>query len=132
MKLKRKNKNKKMLIIVLVLAIATLLILFARKNSTLQKIEKNQYELEIAGITVDTSKVLTNEPNVPQLGAGMIPIKNVNGMWQITTVEDKNWYDYASGKLPTIMLSDRILFIRIAKRYDKSRSSKWNTTSASR
>lgn len=107
---KRKLTNKIKLIIVVSIILLLLVILFANRNKILKlnQMAGVGYNVTINQITIDISNVITSTPNVPVLGAGMIPIKwNENaGVWEITTPNDSNWYDYSSGKYANIMLSD--------------------------
>lgn len=95
---KRKLTNKIKLIIVVSIILLLLVILFANRNKILKlnQMAGVGYNVTINQITIDISNVITSTPNVPVLGAGMIPIKwNENaGVWEITTPNDSNWYDY--------------------------------------
>ena len=92
-------------LIILLIAIILLCTEKGEEND-IKKLSEVQYSLNISGLNIDTSKTLSNEPNAPQLGAGMIPIKYEDGYWKITTTTDSEWYDYSKGKLATVMLSD--------------------------
>lgn len=48
--------------------------------------------------------------NKPVIVKGMLPVKNMNGVWIITTVDDEEWYDYSSeNKIwANVMLTDEI------------------------
>lgn len=107
------NNKIKLTIAVGILLLLLLIILFANRNKLLktQKLANSEYSVTINTTTIDISKVVTNEPNVPVLGAGMIPVKwnEQDNVWQVTTKEDPEWYNYSRGNLATVMLSDRLL-----------------------
>lgn len=48
--------------------------------------------------------------NKPVIVKGMLPVKNMNGVWIITTVDDEEWYDYSSANKiwANVMLTDEI------------------------
>ena len=80
----KKNKNKtkqkvymrrRILAVVLVVLSIFLLIFVIQKRGKIQKLALGEDALEIGGITLDVSKVLSEDPNPPAVGAGMIPIK---------------------------------------------------------
>ena len=107
---KRKNTNRKKLIIAVLIILLLLMMLFANRNRLLKNnlIAQNEYNVTINQTTIDVRGLITAEPNVPVLGAGMIPIKwnEIVGVWEITSVDDNSWYDYSNGKYANIMLSD--------------------------
>lgn len=106
---KRKlTKKVKIAIIVSILLLLLLIILFANKNKLfkLKALANSEYSVTINTTVIDISKATTNEPNVPVLGAGMIPIKWENDNWVITNKNDKDWYNYSSGITANVMLSD--------------------------
>lgn len=49
--------------------------------------------------------------NKPVLITGMIPVRNINGKWIVTTADDVNWYDYSSSAdiWANVMLNDEIV-----------------------
>ena len=97
---------------VIVIALAILiLILGMKQRNVIKKLALGEDALEMGQEVLDLSKVLSEEPNPPALGAGMIPIKWNGSNWVITTANDSEWYDYSKGKWPNIMLSDRLLQI---------------------
>lgn len=108
MKIKNRKKNKFILILV---AIAILFVLFLITRTKIMKkniVAKSEYEISLNGMSISLDNVISKTPNVPVVGAGMIPIKwndNAN-MWEITTSKDSNWYDYSAGKFANVMLSD--------------------------
>ena len=108
-KFKIKLLHKKLFVVALI-ALFVIIFAFTRINkiSKTNKVASSEYSVTINKTTIDISKVITNEPNEPMLGAGMIPIKwdTTQKMWQITTKDDPTWYDYSNGNLATIMLSD--------------------------
>ena len=108
---KGKNKiNRKKLIIAVLIILLLLIILFTNRN----KLNKNnpiamsEQQVTINGVSIPIDNLISSTPNVPVLGAGMIPIKwnSTVGVWEITTQDDTSWYDYASGNYANIMLSD--------------------------
>ena len=109
MKQKTRINTKKFIFAValIILLIAIILLCTTKEEENdIKKLSEVQYSLNISGLNIDTSKTLSNEPNAPQLGAGMIPIKYEDGYWKITEATDSDWYDYSKGKLATVMLSD--------------------------
>lgn len=109
-----KINNKIKIIIgvtIILLLLVTMLIFNKTKVLKTQEIASNEYVVTINKTTLDISNLITAEPNLPVLSAGMIPIKwnEQDKVWQIA---DKNdWYDYKAGIPATVMLSDRILQI---------------------
>lgn len=110
-----KNKinitNKiKIVIAVIILLLLLLVILIVNRGKLFKtsKIANNEYNVSINETKIDISRVVTNEPNTPIIGAGMIPVKwnENNGVWEITSKEDPEWYNYSKGKLANVMLSD--------------------------
>ena len=109
---KRKIINKiKIVIAVSILLLLLLTILLINRNKLFKKkaLANNEYNVTIAETEIDISNVITSEPNPPIVGAGMIPIKwnGKDNVWEITSKEDPNWYNYSEGKTANIMLSDR-------------------------
>lgn len=104
-------KRRRIAFVVILILLAVILFLSIKSNLSLKKIAKGENALNIEGEALDLSGVLNQEPNPPQLGAGMIPVKwnEDKAMWEITTVNDSKWYDYSKGKWANVMLSDRIL-----------------------
>lgn len=108
-RLKITNKIK-IIIAVCILLLLLLIILFANRSKLFKtnKLANNEYSVTINTTTIDISQITTNEPNTPILGAGMIPIRwnKLDNVWEITTKDDAQWYNYSTGNLPTVMLSD--------------------------
>ena len=102
------KRRRAVAMIVIALAIL-LLILGIKQRNVIKKLASGEEALEMGQDVLDLSKVLSEEPNSPALGTGMIPIKWNGVSWVITTANDKEWYDYSVGKWPNIMLSDRLL-----------------------
>ncbi len=98
--MKKHKINYKLIIAIVVILILLLLVLFAKgvikinNKNTINLAENPENEL------------ISNEPNPPQLSAGMIPVKWDGTNWIITTANDKEWYDYSKGKPAYIMLND--------------------------
>lgn len=46
--------------------------------------------------------------NKPIISEGMVPVKEENNEWVVTTEDDNEWYDYANGKWATVMLLDEL------------------------
>lgn len=114
--MKNKNKNqqkiykkRRIVFVCILILLALILIIGIQSRLNLKKIALGENALNIGGNEIDLSKVLSNEPNPPSLGAGMIPIKWNGNYWVITTIDDSEWYDYSAGKWANVMLSDRIL-----------------------
>ncbi len=115
-----KNKNnmqkvyKKRRITLFIILVAILLILAIAliQRNNIQKIAlgQNALSINVGGKNIDISKVISNEPNAPVVGAGMIPIKwnSSVGLWEITSVSDKSWYNYENGLWANVMLSDGV------------------------
>ncbi len=102
--MQKKNQNKtsiiKQIILYTTLVILVLLTLFAEDIIKLA----SKKQINLAENT--ENDLISNEPNIPQLSAGMIPIKWDGANWVITTSKDKDWYDYSNGKPAYIMLND--------------------------
>ncbi len=106
----QKIYKRRRIAFVTILAIALLCLIISLLNKNgLNKIAQGENTLMVGSQNViDVSQITSNEPNVPVVGAGMIPIKwnpSIN-MWQITTTSDKEWYNYANGNYANVMLSD--------------------------
>ncbi len=107
---KNKYKKKRIAVITILAIVLLCLIIFVINKNALQKIAQGGYALNIGKESIDISKVISAEPNVPVVGAGMIPIKwnsNTN-LWEITTKDDESWYDYSNGFFANVMLSDGV------------------------
>lgn len=104
-------KRRRIAFVFILILLAIILFLSIKSNLSLRKIAKGENALNIEGEALDLSKVLSQEPNPPSIGAGMIPVKwnEQKAMWEITTVNDSEWYNYKEGKWANVMLSDRIL-----------------------
>ena len=100
MKKQLKNKMSKTIIISLILFIILLLILFSENVIKLQNIKN------VALVENSSFETIPNEPNIPKLSAGMIPVKWDGDYWVITTQNDTEWYNYENGKFAHIMLND--------------------------
>ncbi len=110
--MKNKNNLKKILFIVLIILILSIGITAFTKTKRNNKINNiNQsamgfHTTNIGDVSFDITNQVADNPNSPNLSAGMIPIKYKDGYWQITTKEDSEWYNYADGKMANVMLSD--------------------------
>lgn len=100
MKKQLKNKMLKIIIISLVVFIILLLILFS------EDIIKLQNKNSIALLENSSFETITNNPNIPKISAGMIPVKWDGSYWIITTPNDTEWYNYENGKFAHVMLND--------------------------
>ena len=101
------KRRKIAFVTILAIVLLCLIISLLNKNK-LRKIAQEGSMLKLGAQEVDISNITSNEPNVPVVGAGMIPIKwnsSIN-MWQITTTSDKEWYNYEEGNYANVMLSD--------------------------
>ena len=116
----RKNKiektNKIKIVIAVIILLLLLLTIFLVNKNKLFKTKKtanNEYNVAINEIQIDIRNVTTVDPNPPVIGAGMIPVKwnEIDSVWEITSEEDLEWYNYSEGKLANVMLSDRQIFI---------------------
>lgn len=96
--------------VALVVVLIALLALIVAINASTSENKKTADKNNILN-NVDLSNVISEDPNPPVVGAGMIPIKWNGTNWVITTEKDGDWYDYSSGKWAYIMLSDRKIFI---------------------
>lgn len=112
MKITINNKKKfiSILAIFIVLILLFIIILKNNRENILKRnsLAKNEYEVDLNGISISLDNVISKEPNIPVLGAGMIPIKwdEDAGTWTITTTTDDSWYNYSEGKYANIMLSN--------------------------
>ncbi len=105
MQKKKQNKPIKQIILFVLVLILFLLITFA--EDIIKLINKNQINLaENSEREITTNEIISNEPNIPQLSAGMIPVKWDGKQWKITTQDDKYWYDYSKGIPAYVMLND--------------------------
>ncbi len=107
MKTKKQSKksNAKQIILFIIIVILFLLIIFA--EDIIKLTDKNRVNLaKNSENEITTNERISNEPNVPQLSAGMIPVKWDGRNWRITTQEDKEWYNYENGKPAYVMLND--------------------------
>ena len=100
MQKKKQTKPIKQIIAFIVILILLLLIVFTEDIIKLT----NKNKTKIAENS--ENELISNEPNLPQLSAGMIPVKWDGANWIITTANDKDWYDYSNGKPAYIMLND--------------------------
>lgn len=101
------RRRRTTLVVALILLVALVVAIYASTNPK-TKTANNDSLININGGTIDISKITSEEPNPPVVGAGMIPIKwdeNASA-WVITTVDDEDWYDYSTGKWANVMLSD--------------------------
>ncbi len=95
------RKKKIILLTALILIIVAIiaLILNTKKQipQTIIEQAKATYTTEIGDQTFDITNAIL-EPNeiIPNISAGMIPIKWNGTNWEITTFEDTNWYNYAN------------------------------------
>ena len=108
----QKIYKRRRIAFVTILAIALLCLGISLLNKNgLNKIAHGENTLLVGSKhVIDITKITSNEPNVPVVGAGMIPIKwnSSMNMWEITTTDDKEWYNYASGNYANVMLSDGV------------------------
>lgn len=108
-------QKKRIIIItaILVLILITILTLILTQNKTNQvpkaidETAEAQYTTQIGSDTFDITNAVEESP-IPIISAGMIPVKWNGEYWQITTKDDKDWYDYSKGKPAYIMLNDGI------------------------
>lgn len=98
----QKKKQIKSIIIITIVVIILLLIMFA------EDIIKLQNKIGLSEKAEQKLTNITNEPNIPKLSAGMIPIKWNGNNWIITNKNDSDWYDYNNGKFAYIMLNDGV------------------------
>ena len=98
----KKQNNKRIIllsiILIIIVFIVTILVIVNNKSKKQKQIAKVQETMYFEGIKT--------EANIPKLTAGMIPIKWNGNYWIITTQDDKEWYDYSTGKLAYMMLND--------------------------
>lgn len=103
-------KRRRTAFAVALVALLGLIIAIYATNSTPKTTAELGNSVDIQGLSIDISKVISVDPNPPVVGAGMIPIKwddNIKS-WVITNQND--WYDYSKGNWANIMLSDREIF----------------------
>ncbi len=101
-------RRRRTVLAVILVALVVLIVAIYATNTTPKMTAEVGNNIDIKGLSIDLSKVISVDPNPPALGAGMIPIKwdeNIK-MWVITTANDKDWYDYSKGKWANVMLSD--------------------------
>ena len=106
-------KRRRTAFAVALVALLGLIIAIYATNSTPKTTADVGNSINLKGVNIDISKVISVDPNPPVVGAGMIPIKwddNIE-MWVITTSDDEDWYNYSEGKWANVMLSDRKIFI---------------------
>ena len=110
-------RRRRIALAVVLIVIVALLVAIYASTSNLKTADVGN-SINLKGVSVDISKVISADPNPPVVGAGMIPIKwdENQGLWVITTADDKDWYNYSEGKWANVMLSNRSVFIRIRKR----------------
>ena len=68
--------------------------------------------------TTSPEEILFNEAkgvNIPKLSEGMTPIKWVNGVETVTTVDDPEWYDYAKQLWANVKTADGSYFVWIPR-----------------
>lgn len=106
-------KRRRIALAVVLISLVALIVAIYATNTTLKTTADVGNSINLNGVNIDISKVISTDPNPPVVGAGMIPIKwdENQGMWVITTASDKEWYDYSNGKWANVMLSDRKIFI---------------------
>lgn len=102
MQKKKQNKNNTIKEIILYILLVVIILLITFSEDIIKLANKNKINL------AENSEIelIINEPNPPQLSAGMIPVKWNGTNWIITTKNDKDWYDYKDGKPAYIMLND--------------------------
>ena len=100
MNIQPKNFKIKSIITITIAIILLLLLIFS------EDIIKMQNKNKIGLSESSSFETIPNEPNIPRISAGMIPIKWNGNYWIITTQDDKEWYDYSTGKLAYMMLND--------------------------
>ena len=100
--MQKKKRNKPIKQIIAFIAIIILVLLIAFVEDIIKLNNKNKTNLA----ENSENELISNEPNQPQLSAGMIPVKWNGTNWIITTANDKDWYDYSKGKPAYIMLND--------------------------
>ena len=106
-------RRRRTALLVVLIAIFALIVAIYATNSTPKTTADVGNSINLKGVNIDISKVISVDPNPPVVGAGMIPIKwdENQGMWVITTANDKDWYNYSEGKWANVMLSNRQIFI---------------------
>ncbi len=100
--MQKKKQTKLIKQIIAFIAIIILVLLIAFAEDIIKLNNKNKTNLA----ENSENELISNEPNPPQLSAGMIPVKWNGTNWIITTANDKDWYDYSKGKPAYIMLND--------------------------
>ncbi len=100
--MQKKKQTKPIKQIIAFIAIIILLLLLVFAEDIIKLTNKNKTNLA----ENSENELISNEPNPPQLSAGMIPVKWDGANWIITTANDKDWYDYSIGKPAYIMLND--------------------------
>ena len=63
----------------------------------------------------DSAFNITKGVNIPQLSAGMTPIKWVNGVETVTTVGDPEWYDYSNQLWANVKTNDGSYWVWIPR-----------------
>ena len=103
------NKIKKIIVLAcLILLVIMIIILTYHNRNSINKVKQNDYTFKVADLNITTVENVMGEANKPQLGAGMIPIKYENGIYQIVSSDNisSEWYNYSEGKMALVMLSD--------------------------
>lgn len=114
---KKRISNRFWVLTILVILLTIMsFILFKQKSNNMKKQigeeHISNYSIKVGSnntiINFDKSIAKTREEvNAPQMGAGMIPIIDIGGgLFEITTVDDKEWYDYTENRPAYMMLSD--------------------------
>ncbi len=100
--MQKKKQTKPIKQIIIITIIAILLLLLILSEDIIKFTNKNK--INLAENTPNATAIV--DPNIPQLSAGMIPIKWENDHFVITTKDNPYWYDYKNGKPAYIMLND--------------------------
>ena len=93
-KMKKRSNRIKIVFLLFVVMLFIILGINLNKSTNVKKNKKGEIAFQVAGINVTATDELIGEANRPQLGAGMIPIKYNNGIWEITSEsnENNNWW----------------------------------------
>ncbi len=100
--MQKKKQTKPIKQIIIITIIAILLLLLILSEDIIKFTNKNK--INLAENTPNATAIV--DPNIPQLSAGMIPIRWESDHFIITTQNDPKWYDYKNGKPAYIMLND--------------------------